>query len=287
MRSDRVPNGLKKALDITTTVALVLFVIFVILLAGVRLFGIEPNIVLSGSMEPEIMTGSIVYVKPVSPEEAQNLKVGETVTFVTKNDVKVTHKIYKVEGPVYVTNQHGEYVLDSNGEKQIAKDNRGYDIYMYTTYGINNKNASEESGYTLDGKLGEGNLASTNVVGKPVFSIPFLGYIANFVQQPPGQYIAIGGCFILVILTLFTGAKDEKDSKKSGEEIGPEEAEVAEPEKDEKDASEALAKERAELEALRRELEELKAKTQTETVGETVEEKETVEETDGENTPDN
>lgn len=282
-----MPNGLKKALDITTTVALVLFVIFVILLAGVRLFGIEPNIVLSGSMEPEIMTGSIVYVKPVSPEEAQNLKVGETVTFVTKNDVKVTHKIYKVEGPVYVTNQHGEYVLDSNGEKQIAKDNRGYGIYMYTTYGINNKNASEESGYTLDGKLGEGNLASTNVVGKPVFSIPFLGYIANFVQQPPGQYIAIGGCFILVILTLFTGAKDEKDSKKSGEEIVPEEAEAAEPAESDKDASEALAKERAELEALKRELEELKSRTQTETVGETVEEKETVEETDGENTPDN
>jgi hypothetical protein len=62
-----------------------LFVIFVILLAGVRLFGIEPNIVLSGSMEPEIMTGSIVYVKPISPEEAQNLKRDDTVTFVTKN----------------------------------------------------------------------------------------------------------------------------------------------------------------------------------------------------------
>ncbi|MBQ8387684.1 MAG: signal peptidase I [Clostridia bacterium] len=279
-----MPKGLKKALDITTTVALVLFVIFVILLAGVRLFGIEPNIVLSGSMEPEILTGSIVYVKPISPEEAQNLKEGDTVTFVTKNDVKVTHKIYQVEGPVYVTNQHGEPVLDENGEKQVARDSRGYDIYMYTTYGINNINKNEESGYTLDGKPGVGNLASTNVVGKPVFSIPFLGYIANFVQQPPGQYIAIGGCFILVILTLFTGTKDDK--KKGGEETEPEETEETEeteevePEEPEKDTSEALARERAELEALRRELEELKSKTQTET--EAAEETETVEETDGE-----
>ena len=279
-----MPKGLKKALDITTTVALVLFVIFVILLAGVRLFGIEPNIVLSGSMEPEIMTGSIVYVKPISPEEAQNLKEGDTVTFVTKNDVKVTHKIYQVEGPVYVTNQHGEPVLDENGEKQVARDSRGYDIYMYTTYGINNKNAGEESGYTLDGKPGVGNLASTNVVGKPVFSIPFLGYIANFVQQPPGQYIAIGGCFILVILTLFTGTKDDK--KKGGEETAPEEPETVEETEEvepEKDTSEALTRELHKLEALRRELEELKAKTQTET--ETVEETETAEETDGEDTP--
>ena len=282
-----MPNGLKKALDITTTVALVLFVIFVVLLAGARLFGIEPNIVLSGSMEPEIMTGSIVYVKPISPEEAQNLKVGDTVTFVTKNDVKVTHKIYQVEGPVYVTNQHGEYVLDANGEKQVAKDSRGYGIYMYTTYGINNKNESEESGYTLDGKPGEGNLASTKVVGKPIFSIPFLGYIASFVQQPPGQYIAIGCCFILVIITLLTGGKDEKDGTKSGEETESEETDTADPAEYKKDAAEALAKERAEIEALRREIEELKVRTQTETVVETVEEKETVEKTDGEDTSEN
>ena len=45
-------SKLKKVLDIASTVMLVLFVAFVILLVGVRLFGIEPHIVLSGSMEP-------------------------------------------------------------------------------------------------------------------------------------------------------------------------------------------------------------------------------------------
>lgn len=229
-----MPQRLKKVLDITTTVALVLFVAFVILLAGVRLFGVEPNIVLSGSMEPEILTGSIVYVRQITPEEAQNLKAGETITFVTPSGVKVTHKVYQAEGPAYVTDQNGEFVLDANGERTVAKDNRGYDIYKYTTYGINNKNESSEVGYTLDGKLGEGNLASTNVIGKPVFSIPFLGYIASLLQQPFGRYLAIGGCFILIVLSLFTGDKNEKGGKKAGKAGEPEqtEPESAEPKTD-------------------------------------------------------
>jgi signal peptidase len=88
-------KGLKKVLDIVSTIALVFFVIFVIMLAGVRLIGIEPHIVLSGSMEPEIMTGSLVYVNKISPEEARSLKAGDTVTYVVdKSGTKVTHRIY-------------------------------------------------------------------------------------------------------------------------------------------------------------------------------------------------
>ena len=88
---------------------------------------------------------------------------------------------------------------------------------MYTTYGINNKNDQDESGYTLDGILGEGNLASTNVIGKPVFSIPILGYIANFIQHPVGRYVAIVGCVLLVGITLITGMSDDSKKKKKGE----------------------------------------------------------------------
>ena len=197
-------SKLKKALDITSWVAIGLFVVLVVLLIGVRLFGIEPHIVLSGSMEPEIRTGALVYVKELSIQEKQNLQVGDDVTFlVDKNGTKVTHRIYEVVGPAYIKNQNGDFVLDENGNKKIAKDDFGNDIYMYTTYGINNKNAGTESGYTLDGTLGVGNLASSNVIGKPVFNIPLLGYVANFVQNPPGQYVAIAACAILIFATFF------------------------------------------------------------------------------------
>ena len=196
----------KKCLDVASTVALVLFIGFVILLVGVRLFGIQPHIVLSGSMEPEIRTGALVYVKPITREEACNLKEGDTITYlVDSRGTKVTHRIYEVVGEAYVKNQYGEPILDANGQPQVAKDADGYPIVMYVTYGINNKNSSDPSGYTLDGTPGVGNLASSNVVGKPVFSIPFLGYVAHFVQNPPGKFVAIGLCFLLVGYSLLSG----------------------------------------------------------------------------------
>ena len=208
----------KKILNITTSVLVVLFVVFVALLLGARLFGVEPHIVLSGSMEPDIWTGSIVYVKPISQEEAQSLEVGEDVTYVVNaQGTKVTHRIYEVVGPAYVKNQHGEFVLDANGEKVLAKDQNGNNIIMYTTYGINNHG-------TIDGELGVGNLASTNVIGKPVFSIPLLGYVANFVQTPHGRIIAFGFCIVLIVMSLFgdlgskeKGAKEKDKSEKSSE----------------------------------------------------------------------
>ena len=41
-----------------------------------------------------------------------------------------------------------------------------------------------------------------NLLGKPVFSIPLLGYVSNWVQNPPGVYIAVGGG-ILLLLAVF------------------------------------------------------------------------------------
>lgn len=208
-----MPGALKKTLNIATTVVLVLFVVFVILLVGVKLFGIEPHIVLSGSMEPEIRTGSLVYVDLLSPEEAQQLQVGEDVTFVVnKQGTKVTHRIYEVVGPAYMKNTQGEYVLDDNGQRIPAVDGNGNQIIMYTTYGINN-------GGTLDGEEGKGNLASSNVIGKPLFSIPLLGYVANFVQLPHGRIIAFGFCIMLVVLSLFSGSGNKNKGGKQKETI--------------------------------------------------------------------
>ena len=203
-------KNLKKIRNIVSNTALTLFVLLVILLAGVRLVGIEPHIVLSGSMEPEILTGSLVYVKSLSPEEAQNLQAGDTVTYVIdKKGTKVTHKIYEVVGVAYVKNQYGELVLDENGQPIVGIDEFGNPIVMYTTYGVNNK--TSDGGYVLDGALGVGNLASSNVVGKPLFTIPFLGYVAHFVQNPPGRYISLAICALLVFNVFFDGAFKKKE----------------------------------------------------------------------------
>ena len=56
-----------------------------------------------------------------------------------------------------------------------------------------------------------------NLIGKPVFMIPYLGYVAHFIQHPPGMYIAIAAGAILLILVFLPDLfqKDEKKDKKS------------------------------------------------------------------------
>lgn len=39
-----------------------------------------------------------------------------------------------------------------------------------------------------------------NVIGVPQFSIPKLGYVSDFVQHPPGMYIAIAAGAVLILL---------------------------------------------------------------------------------------
>ena len=38
-----------------------------------------------------------------------------------------------------------------------------------------------------------------NVIGVPKFAIPYLGYVSDYIQNPPGMYIAVGVCAVLII----------------------------------------------------------------------------------------
>ena len=56
-----------------------------------------------------------------------------------------------------------------------------------------------------------------NVQGTPIFTIPYLGYIANYIQNPPGTYFAIAAAAIILLLIflpdLFEKEKKETDEK--------------------------------------------------------------------------
>ena len=59
-----------------------------------------------------------------------------------------------------------------------------------------------------------------NLIGKPVFAIPLLGYVSNWVQNPPGIYIAVGGGIILLLVVFLPDivAGFKKDDKEKNEE---------------------------------------------------------------------
>lgn len=171
---------MKKTISIITTALLVIVLLLAFALVGVRLFGLAPYTVLSGSMEPTYHVGSLIYVTEVDPQE---LEVGDPLTYVIDGGTVVTHRII---------------------EKHVDPDNPA-DI-RFKTKGDNNN--------IEDGEL----VRAENILGKPVFTIPLMGYVAFFIQTPPSSYIAIGMCIIIVLLTFLPDLMDklfEEEDKKA------------------------------------------------------------------------
>jgi len=100
---------------------LILFVSGVILLNSYiqpnevpSFWGWKPFIVLSGSMESEIITGDIAVVKEV---DTKTLKVGDIIAFRESDDIVITHRIIgitEVEGETrYITKGDNNNIEDS------------------------------------------------------------------------------------------------------------------------------------------------------------------------------
>lgn len=92
-------------------VVTILVILAVLMISGPKIFGIEPYIILSSSMEPVIQTGSLVYVDKNDTEVEQ----GDIVTFTIdngKNVVTVTHRIEEVTPEGYVTKGDNNDVAD-------------------------------------------------------------------------------------------------------------------------------------------------------------------------------
>lgn len=57
-----------------------------------------------------------------------------------------------------------------------------------------------------------------NLLGTPVFTIPYLGYVANYIKSPPGMYFAVGGVIILLLLVFLPDLLSEEKKEQSKRE---------------------------------------------------------------------
>ena len=55
-----------------------------------------------------------------------------------------------------------------------------------------------------------------NLIGKPVFSIAYLGYVSSWIQNPPGTYITIAFCVLIVALLFLPDMLGRKKKKAEG-----------------------------------------------------------------------
>ena len=166
---------IKKFWNWISSILITLVVLLAVALVGVRLIGLDVYVVLSGSMEPTYHVGSLIYIKDVNYKE---LKAGDPITYMLNENTVVTHRIIEV-------------LVDENDP----------DTIRYFTKGDAN---DMPDGTSVHYK---------NIIGKPVFTIPYLGYISNYIQNPPGTYVALAAGAVLVIL-VFLPDLFEDDKKK-------------------------------------------------------------------------
>ena len=161
-RKKLMKRTIKKLWDIVTNGIVALAVVLAMALVGVRLVGLQVFTVLSGSMEPAYHVGALIYVKDV---DYRQLRPGDVITFMLDEDTVATHRIV-----------------------DVVPDEKDPEILRYRTKGDANDVA--------DGTL----VHYRNVIGSPVFTIPYLGYFADYIQTPPGIYVAVSVGAILLLL---------------------------------------------------------------------------------------
>lgn len=152
---------LKKLWGGLSTALVILVVILALLLAGARLLRLQVYTVLSGSMEPNYHVGSIIYVKDVPPA---TLQVGDAISFMISENTVATHRII-----------------------EVIPDENDPDVIRFRTKGDNNEIADTNP------------VHCNNVLGKVVGTIPLLGYVSDYIQNPPGTYITLAAAMVIVL----------------------------------------------------------------------------------------
>ena len=155
-----------RAVSIISDIVIVVLLLLVIAFAGVRLVGLTPYAVLSGSMEPKFPVGSLIYVKSVDPATIQP---GDAVTFEKGSGVIATHEAYEVDLDVQQIRTQG--IANINSDGSIMKDAEP--------------------------------VSFSSVIGVPVACVPMLGYVNAFVTSTLGTFIVIAGAVVAIALSVY------------------------------------------------------------------------------------
>ncbi|MBP1948182.1 signal peptidase I SipW [Virgibacillus litoralis] len=155
----RKKNTIKRISNLISTLLILTLIAMTLIVISSRISGDEPQLfgyqfktVLSGSMDPEFSTGSIILVKRVNNTNA--IIKGDIITFKQADKNLVTHRVVEA----------------------VKKDG----VTLYRTKGDNNENA--------DMSL----VSPEKVVSKYTgFTVPYAGYLVNHAGSPIGVAILL------------------------------------------------------------------------------------------------
>ncbi len=169
----------RKIWNLALTLVLLAALVLAALFTGVRLFGLTPYTVTSGSMEPVYPVGSMIYVKSVDPGDVQ---VGQAITFHLNASAVATHQVWAIEGETFRT--QGIANRDSDGNVLHDAAPVPFDA----------------------------------LIGKPVACIPYLGFLYAAIRTPVGVcalvFLAAGACLASLLMDNGNSAPPRKGGKR-------------------------------------------------------------------------
>ena len=119
-------------------------------------------------------TYSIGDLLYVKTVDPDSVKVGDPITFVVNEDLLVaTHRVVAIDSENRLFTTKG----DANGSEDVAP------------------------------------VHFNNLIGVPIFAIPFLGYVSAYIQSPPGMYVALGLGAALILAVFLPDLFAKKDKK--------------------------------------------------------------------------
>lgn len=115
----------------------------------------------------------------VKSVDPDSVRVGDPITFVLNEDLVVaTHRVVRIDG-----------------------ENRKF-------YTKGDANETEDAAP----------VHFNNIVGVPKFSIPLLGYVSDYIQHPPGTYVAAGFCAVLLAAVFLPDLLHKRETSQNEEE---------------------------------------------------------------------
>lgn len=148
----------RKFLKIWSIIVNIIFgiFIFILLVVGFSLIPFKGNYkiltVMSGSMEPKLHVGSLIFDKPSS-----DYQVNDIITFRPKN----------TKGSKNTTTHRIVEIIEKDGVKE------------YKTKGDANNSPDQQT------------VINDQIIGKVFFSIPWLGYIVGYIRTLPGLILLV------------------------------------------------------------------------------------------------
>lgn len=155
----------------------VTFVVSIVLVLAILLVGVK----FIGLDVYVVLSGSMEPKYPtgsiiyVNEVNAEDLEKGDVITYQLSSNLVATHRIEEV---IYENNQ---IAFKTKGDANDHVDN--------------------------------GVVYSNQLIGTPIFMIPFLGYLVTYIQQPPGMYVAIAFAIAMVALMLLLEINSDEKTK--------------------------------------------------------------------------